>query len=202
MNEPTPIRPSGWYYWLALPLIVLGTYIGTHIFSYGLRHATDSLTQIVVPGEINLALQSGKSYTVFYEQRSIVNGRIYSSRNSLSGLQCRLSPQDHEGSIPLRNPGSTANYTIGGRSGRSILQFSVARDGEYHFSCDDMEPSSGQQIVLAVGDGVGPAILRMILASFATVSVTVLLSMLIFFRVYIRRDNAKACAAAARLDSA
>src|SRR6202795_4291195 len=110
MNEPTQIRPSGWYYWLALPVIVLGTCIVTYIFSHGLRHATDSLTQVVVPGEINLALQSGKSYTVFYEQHSIVNGRIYSSRDGLSGLKCRLHPQDHEGSIPLRHPGYTPNY--------------------------------------------------------------------------------------------
>jgi hypothetical protein len=64
MNGTQPIRPSLWH-------CLIG--------------ATNSLTHVVVPGQIDLPLQRGEKYTVFFERESVVNGKTYSTTGTLKG---------------------------------------------------------------------------------------------------------------------
>jgi hypothetical protein len=82
MSETMPIRPSAWYYLLAVPFLLMGMSFFFYTLLHDILHITDSLTQVVVPGEANLTLKHGVAYTVFYEQQSVVNGVIYSANET------------------------------------------------------------------------------------------------------------------------
>jgi hypothetical protein len=199
MPLATPIRPSAWYYWLVVPFFLAGIGLFIYEISHGLAQVTDSLARVVVPGEATLNLERDKSYTVFYESHTTVGGKLYSTRQSVSALECHvrsLNDGEEAAISPSSNP---TQYRAGGRSGRSILEFSAPRDGPYAFSCAYASGVHGSNVVLAVGTGFGARMFRAILVCFAGPLLGGLLSMAVFFWVYIRRDNAKASAAAAAL---
>jgi hypothetical protein len=199
MPEAVSIRPSGWYYSLVVPIFLGGIGLLIYEISHGLMHVTDSLARVVVPGQASLNLDRGKSYTVFYESHTTVDGKLYSTRQSVNGLECHvksLNDGEEAAISPTSNP---TQYNIGGRSGRSILEFSAPRDGRYDFSCAYATGVHGTNVVMAVGTGFGARMFRAILMIFAGPLLGALLSMAVFFWIYIRRDNAKASAAAAAL---
>jgi hypothetical protein len=169
MNETASIRPSKAYYWLAAPFLVLGVGLFVYLLFHELSHLTDSLTQVVVPGSADLKLSKGPIYTVFLEEKSVVDGKIYATRESVNGLTCNIKSQANGNTIGLRRPGMSTTYTVGGRSGRSVLEFSVPEDGEYHFACSYKEGSQGPEAVLAVGSGVGEKIVKTVLSSLAAI---------------------------------
>ncbi len=136
MNPSLPIRPSLWYCLLSVPFFLVGTGVFLYALITGLTGLTDSLTQVVVPGEAELALQSGRTYTVFLEQESVVDGEIYSTTEPVAGLGCRLTSIPGGGELGVRRAGANTTYSVGGRSGKSVLEFSVPADGAYGFSCD------------------------------------------------------------------
>lgn len=199
MPEMTPIRPSALYYWLMVPIFLGGIGLCIHEISHGLTHVADSLTRVVVPGQTTLNLQRGKSYTVFYESHTTVDGKVYSTHQSVSGLECYVKSVNDGEAAAISPTGNPTQYRIGGRSGRSILEFSAPRDGQYDFSCAYASGVHGTNVVLAVGTGFGARMFRAILVIFAGPLLGGLISMAVFFWIYIRRDNAKASAAAAAL---
>jgi hypothetical protein len=199
MPVATPIRPSAWYYWLVVPFFLAGIGLLIYEISHGLAHVADALTRVVVPGQATLNLEQGKPYTVFYESHTTVGGKLYSTHQSVTALECHvksLSDGEEAAISPSSNP---TQYRIAGRSGRSILEFSAPRDGAYDFSCAYASGVRGTNIVLAVGTGFGARMFRAILVCFAGPLLGGLLSTAVFFWVYIRRDNARASAAAAAL---
>jgi len=167
MNETASIRPSKAYYWLAAPFLVLGVGLFVYLLFHELYHLTDSLTQVVVPGSADLNLSKGPIYTVFLEEESVVDGKIYATRESVNGLTCNVKSQVNGNAIGLRRPRMSTTYTVGGRSGRSVLEFSVSEDGEYHFACSYEEGSQGPEAVVAVGSGVGEKITKTVLSALA-----------------------------------
>jgi hypothetical protein len=199
MPQATPIRPSAWCYGLVVPIFFGGIGLLIYETSHGLVHVTDSLTRVVVPGQASLNLERGRSYTVFYESHTTVDGKLYSTRPTVSALQCHvksLNDGEEAAVSPSSNP---TQYRLGGRSGHSILEFSAPRDGQYDFSCAYASGGHGTNVVLAVGTGFGARMFRAVLGCFAGPLLGGLLSMAVFFWIYIRRDNAKASAAAAAL---
>ena len=199
MSEAVPIRPSTLYYWLAVPIFLGGIGLSIYEISHGLMHVADSLSRVVVPGQTTLNLERGKSYTVFYESHTTMDGKLYSTHQSVSGLECHVKSVNDGEEVVISPTSNPTQYKIGGRSGRSILEFSAPRDGQYDFSCAYASGVHGTNVVLAVGTGFGARMFQAILVIFAGPLLGGLLSMAVFFWIYIRRDNAKASAAAAAL---
>ena len=131
----------------------------------GLFHITDSLTQVVVLGHAELSLRIPGTYTIFLEEQSVVDGKIYSTTKSVDGLKCSVTMRPANEQIPLRPPGMSANYNLGNRVGRSVLEFPVKVGGQYELSCDYPADTKGPQTVVAVGTGVGEKIFKTVLAS-------------------------------------
>jgi hypothetical protein len=199
MQQATPIQPSAWYYWLAPFLLVAGISFSVREFLHGMPRLSDALTQVVVPGQATLTLKHGKLYTVYYEVHSVVNGKTYNTNAVLSGLQCQLRSMDGGNAVTLRPPpNGPTNYSVGDRSGSSFLEFSVAQDGPYDFSCAYEGRSHGRDVVLAVGYGVGVRIVKTVFLVFFGIIGGAVLAVLSFFWVYIRRDQSIARAAAER----
>lgn len=199
MQPATPIRPSAWYYWIAPFLLVAGISFSVREFRYSLPDLSDALTQVVVPGQATLSLKHGKLYTVYYEVHSVVEGKTYNTNAVLSSLQCQLRSMGGTNAVALRPPpNGPTNYSVGSRSGSSFLEFSVAQDGLYDFSCAYQANSHGRDVVLAVGYGVGFRIVKTVFLVFFGIIGGGVLAVLSFFWVYILRDQSIARAAAHR----
>lgn len=152
-----------------VPFFLIGAGFFVYTIFHGLTHVTDSLTQIVVPGKMELNLQPGR-YSVFLEEQSIVNGRIYSTTQSINGLVCRVNSVEDGNAVTIQKASVNATYDVGGRSGHSVLEFPIHQAGRYAFACDYGENAKGPEVVVAVGSGVGGAIFSTVLGSLAAFS--------------------------------
>jgi len=191
VNEITPIRPSQTYYWLAAPFLIIGISIFAYTLIHGLMRITDGLTQVVVPGSVELNFKKGLTYTIFFEQHSVVNGKIYSIHESVDGLTCRVKSVTSNAFIGLRSPRVSTSYNLGSRSGRSVLEFTIPEDGAYQFTCDYAEGSHGPEAVLAVGSGVGKKIVQMILNCFVAMFGGGGIAVAVILSVFFMRERAK-----------
>ena len=164
MAEEQKTGPCAWYYVLGAAFIVAGVGFFAYTLLDGIFHITDSLTQVVVPGEADLTLQPKLEYTIFVEQQSVVDGRIFSVTENLSGLRCHVRSGGVDGAeIALRPSHNSTTYNVNGRSGRSVLEFDTGENTEYHVSCAYEEGKQGPQAVVAVGAGVLEKIFTMVL---------------------------------------
>jgi hypothetical protein len=164
---------------------------GVFLYSliHGISHVTDSLTQVVVPGRAELSLKGGQAYTVFLEEQSVVRGKVYSTAGSVDGLACLVTSIPKGEAIALGPPGMSQSYAYGGRSGRSVLGFSIQKDGNYEFACDYGENPPGPEVVLAVGSGVGKAIFLTVGECLAAVFTGGCACLIVVLAVVRRRDR-------------
>lgn len=165
MTDARMVRPSWWYSLIGLALAVAGASLSGYFLWQGLIHVTDGLSQVVVPGEKNLALMPHQRYTIFLERTSIVDGRVYSTTESVAGLTCSVESQASGNKISIRSPAMDTTYSVGGRDGKSVLEFDTLEEGVYRLACDYRVGTQGPQVVLAVGSGVGERILSTVTKS-------------------------------------
>jgi hypothetical protein len=165
VDQLARIRPSLFHCFWGLPFLLIGGGFFVYSIFHGITHATDSLTQVVVPGNVELSMRSGHTYTVFLERQSIANGKVYSATQSIEGLECHVTAVQSGISVESNEPSTTTSYEVNGRSGRSVLEFPIKQDGEYTFACGYDQNSKGPEVVVAIGSGVGGAIARTVLVS-------------------------------------
>jgi hypothetical protein len=141
--------------------------VGFALFAYflwtGIQQTTHSLTQIVVPGEKDVAFAAPGLYTIFLEEQSVVDGRVYSASDGIGGLKCMAVSPNKE-NLLLRKPSTNITYDLSARSGRSVLQFDVTNSGTYTVGCN-YASASEPQIVIAVGTGLGTRIFSTVMRS-------------------------------------
>jgi hypothetical protein len=111
--------------------------------------------QIVVPGSSDITLPQPGEYTIFYEYRSMVDNRIYSTDQDIPGIMVNIVSKDTADEIPLSTPSTSSTYTIGGRSGIGLFDFSIDKPGIYEISAsypatNGQQEEQTQEIVLAV----------------------------------------------------
>ncbi|MFZ1084213.1 MAG: hypothetical protein WAN35_04535 [Terracidiphilus sp.] len=190
-NRMTKKQTSIWNCLWGLPFLLVGLSLFFYCLLHGLNHVTDSLTQVIVPGKAILDLQHGQSYSIFLEEQTIVNGKIYSTTQSVNGLECRVKPLLKNTTIALRKPSMSSSYDVGGRSGHSVLEFSIPDDGKYEFSCDYGESSIGPEVVVAVGSGVSKSIFSTVAGALVSFFGGAGACLVVVFAVLIKRDREK-----------
>ena len=114
---------------------------------------TGALTQVVVPVEEDITFPETGKYTIFYEYQSVVGDRLYFAGESLSGLQCTLASKVTGRRIALCRPLTRSTYSLGGRKGVSVLEFTIDQPGIYEFSASYPEEQEGPEVVLTMGKG-------------------------------------------------
>jgi hypothetical protein len=141
--------PSRWFYGLAVLIALAGSAVFI-VFLFGtLGGLTKGLQQVIVPGDHEMTFNKTGTYFVFYEYQSVVDGKVYSTGETVSGLQCTVVHKA-SGKRILTGPASaSSDYTMGGRAGKAILQFAIDEPGTYEFSA--WYEDGGPDIVLAVG---------------------------------------------------
>ena len=190
MEQVTRLRPSFWHCLWGAPFLLIGGGLFIYTLFHGLTHATDSLTQIVAPGRAELDLQPGL-YTVFLEEQSTVNGKIYSTTQSVNGLACRASSVQNGSTVSIQKPTMSTSYSVNGRSGHSVLEFSIQKAGKYAFACDYGEGAKGPEVVVAVGSGVGGAITRTVVGGLAAFFGGIGAALAVVFVVVMMREREK-----------
>ncbi len=169
MNNDQIADSSRWYFGVGIAVILAGIGLFVYFLLNGLFHITDNLTQIVVPGEADLTLQSNLKYTVFLEEQSVVDGKIFSVHKNLEGLTCHLREQSTGANLAFHSPQSSQTYNMNGRSGRSVLEFQSQAAGVYHLVCAYEDGKEGPQTALAVGSGFSQNLISMLARCFASI---------------------------------
>lgn len=111
--------------------------------------------QVVVPGSSDITLSQPGKYTVFYEYRSMVGNRVYSTGETIPSIQVNLVSKDTGDEVPLSSTSVNRTYAIGSRSGVGLLDFVIDQPGTYELSApyppaDLRQQEERQEIVLAI----------------------------------------------------
>ncbi len=180
------IKPSRWYYGLAILLFLIGASLFGLFILKNLIGLSRSLVQLAVPGTYDLTFSDIGRYTIFYEYQTVIGGRIYATRPSLSGLRCELQSKETGTRVRLSAASISTTYSLGSRSGVSVLDFHVDSPGSYEFSAWYPEGQEGPEIVLAIGYGFTKRIIRTVLGGlglfFGTVGVSVGVALITLFK--------------------
>jgi hypothetical protein len=141
----------GWY--VLAVLIVLGSLAGAVALAVTrLGGIGAGLVQVVVPGGATLDLKAPGTYTIYHERTSQIDGRLYTS-GDISGLRVTVRAADGGRSIAVRPPSGSSTYNLAGRSGTSVLAFTIEAPGSYRIEAGYDDGRREPRAVLAVGTG-------------------------------------------------
>ena len=188
---PQTISPSRWYYLLSLVIVGLGLALFFFITYAGLSGIPDKLTQLEAPGTTEMTFREPGKYTIFYEHKSVMGGRVYDTGENLSGLWCTMVSKETNAPVPLTQPSVSASYTVGNRAGTAVMEFNIERAGVYQLYAEYPERSDGQRVVLAVGQGVTGRIAATVVGGLAVVFGSIGLAVIIAAVTFVRRRRAK-----------
>ena len=201
------IKPSRWYYGLALLVVLVGVPCCVLLpFMYlNFTGLPDSLTQVVVPGKRDITLSEPGTYIIYYESKTVVGNKVYSTPSSkervisetrtLSGLECTLISKVTGSPVAISPASRPTGYVVRGvrgrRSGVSVLEFTIAQPGTYEFSAAYAEGRAGPEVVLAIGRDIRwkqtGAVLGMMMLFVGSVAIAILIAAVTF----IKRQKAK-----------
>lgn len=171
---------KNWYF-VAGVLVLAG--IAIAVVGFGrLVSKVEGLQRVGMPGKAEIVLPAGET-TLYAEQRSIVDGKTY---ETAEGVEFRCGVRDPAGKeIALERPSSTVSYGFASYAGRNTFDLRVETAGTYVLLCD--APS---QFAMAIGSGVGTLIVIAVVGGL----VPVLLGVLTFFIVLVKRRRQKRAA--------
>lgn len=154
-----------------------------------LTKLTDALIQVVAPGETKLSLKEPGTYTVFHEERSVVDGRLYQSQ-TISGLRVTVQSAATGQEIPVLPAAFNETYSLGSRSGTSAFTFEIAEPGSYRLVAAYDDGRSEPRVALAIGHNFLSSLMLTILGSLAIVFGAIALAIIIVIVVWQRRSAA------------
>lgn len=163
MNRHTT-KPSRWFYMLAALILMAGMAACAFIFTSGMKAIGRAFTRIVAPGEAEVMLPRAGNYTIYYEHKSVVDGKAYVTGEPLSPIEVSIESKETGDAILIRPSAINATYDLGGRSGRSIFDFTVDRPGAYVIDVRYADGIDGPEIVLTISQGFTLKLVLMILA--------------------------------------
>jgi len=184
------LGPSRGYYGLAAAVFVAGwLFFGIFLWK-NLSGIADQFQQVVVPGKARLDLASPGNYTIYHEYESVVGSKIYSSGQTLSGLDVTLSSAATGDQVALSRANVDSTYSLGGRSGKAVFDFTIDRPGAYELAAHYPEGEEGPEVVLAVGQGFTGRILVTVFGALGIVFGSMALAVAIAVITVVKRHNA------------
>ena len=144
---------------------------------------------MVAPGGANLFLKEPGEYTIFYENNSYLDGKFYSTGEQMSGLEILVKERSTGIDLATYPAKSSFTYSLGNRSGRSIMAFTTPRAGIYQVNAS-YSGRAGPRIVLAIGKGIVEGIFSSIIISLAALFGSIVIAAVITFVTYRRRKRA------------
>ncbi len=193
-SNQTKIKPSRWFFLLGITVFIIGVVLfGLFVFSSLGNFAAESPIQVVVPGRSDIELRETGKYTIFYEYESVVGNRVFSTGDDIPGLEVTLVSKDTGLEIPLFRTSMSSTYSIGGRSGIGLFDFSIDGPGIFELSAfypSEQQPS-GTNIVLAVIHGFVDKLMGTLLWGLAIFFGSAGMGVAIIVITFIKRRKAK-----------
>ncbi|HQQ36834.1 MAG TPA: hypothetical protein PK602_01910, partial [Methanothrix sp.] len=183
------VSPSLWFYALAIFIVLSGFAAFAGLLYSGISDSVSGLMQIIAPGNAELNLSESGEWTIFYENNSYFDGKVYSTGEEISGLEIRVREKATGIDQAVYPANLSHSYSLGSRSGRSILAFQAARAGVYQFN-SSYPDSAGPEIMLAVGKGMAEGLFSSIALSMALLFGSILLASIVAYYTYSRRKRA------------
>ena len=183
------ISPGLWYYALSVLILILGFAAFAGLLYSGISESASGLMQITAPGNADLNLSESGEYTIFYENNSYFDGKIYSTGEEISGLEIRVREKATGLDLLVYPAKASYSYSLGGRSGRSILAFQAERSGVHQFN-SSYSGAAGPRVVLAIGKGMAEGLLFTIAISIAALLGSILLAAIVAYYTFSRRKKA------------
>ena len=183
------VSPSLWFYALAIFIVLSGFAAFAGLLYSGISDSVSGLMQIIAPGNAELNLSESGEWTIFYENNSYFDGKVYSTGEEISGLEIRVREKATGLDLAVYPANVSHSYSLGSRSGRSILAFQAARAGVYQFN-SSYPDLAGPEIVLAVGKGMAEGLFSSIAISMALLFGSILLASIVAYYTYSRRKRA------------
>jgi len=183
------VSPGIWYYGLAVLVIVLGFAVFAGSIYSGITDAESGLLQIAAPGDADLNISEPGEYIIFYENNSYMNDQFYSTSEQISGLEIHVREKATDLDLATYPAKSSFTYSLGSRSGRSIMAFTTQRAGIYQVNTS-YSGIAGPRIVLAIGKGIVEGIFSSIVISLAALFGSIVIAAVITFVTYRRRKKA------------
>ncbi len=189
-HQTLPRVLSRAYYGLVFVAGAIGVLILCYYLYVNITSLSASLIRVAVPAETEIALPVADDYIVFHEYRGEFNGDRYSVKPGVDDMDCSMESADTGERVTLRKPGGSYSYTIMGRSGVSVLEFTANSPGIYRFSCFYKDGSDGPFTVFTIGQGFFGELINIILGSLVIVAGSLVASTLLFVFVYEKRRRA------------
>lgn len=189
-----PTGPSRWWYALALVCVAagfvgMGAYMFPRIDTIG-----DTLVRLLAPGEITLSAAEPGTYTIFHEERSVVDGAAFVSK-SVSGLRVSVTSAAGE-TIPVVPSSTTETYTLGAYAGTSILTFQITEPGSYRVAAAYNDGRTEPRVPLTIGHNFLADLMLTIIVGIGIVFASVVLAAVVIVIVAQKRSKARHAGAA------
>lgn len=176
---------SRWGYLIGVLIAFAGLILGIVIIASGASGIAGGLQQVRVPGEATLQLDEAGTYTIFHEQRSSLDGVVYSDTD-VTGLSVTVTgPQGQK--VPLNAPAASTTYAAGGREGYGMLTFDVETPGPYIIRASYPAGRTGDTAVLAVGSGFMKGLFGTVFGALAAIFGGFVIGLIVFIMTYVRR---------------
>ncbi|HVF52384.1 MAG TPA: hypothetical protein VNC78_02130 [Actinomycetota bacterium] len=148
------VRPGAWWYLLAVAILLVGGGLSAMSIYNGVTGLGKGLARVVVPGSGNVTLEEPGTYIVFHEYISNHEGRSFNTQ-SARALPLNLEMRDRSTGEPVSITASAGNFTysLSGKAGESIAQFSITEPGEFDFFAAYAD-AEGPELVLAIGHDI------------------------------------------------
>jgi len=183
------VSPSLWYYALAVLIVVSGFAAFAGLLYSGISGSVEGLIQIKAPGNAELNLSGSGEWTVFYENNSYFDGKIYSTGEEISGLEIQVREKATGLDLAVYPAKVSHSYSLGSRSGRSILAFQAERAGLYQIN-SSYSARIGPEIMLSVGKGMAEGLISSIAISMALLFGSIVLASIVAYYTFSRRKRA------------
>ncbi|HUM80672.1 MAG TPA: hypothetical protein PLQ38_02750 [Methanothrix sp.] len=183
------VSPSLWYYALAVLIVISGFAAFAGLLYSGISGSVEGLIQIKAPGNAELNLSGSGEWTVFYENNSYFDGKIYSTGEEISGLEIQVREKATGLDLAVYPAKVSHSYSLGSRSGRSILAFQAERAGLYQIN-SSYSARIGPEIILSVGKGMAEGLISSIAISMALLFGSIVLASIVAYYTFSRRKRA------------
>lgn len=148
--ENTSKGPSRWYYGIGAALIAISFVLAIVLFVVDIFDSNPD-TRFVVPGTHELDFDDTGKYTLFYEYKSSVDGRSYSTGEYLKGVTVSIASEDGTCLVPVSSTSGNMSYEIGSRAGKSLFEFKIQEPGTYIVTTEYRDRTSTSEVVFAIG---------------------------------------------------
>ncbi len=183
--------PGRYWYAVAVLIFLFGIGSGIWMIVQAVTGIPDNLVRVMVPGSTKLDLKETGTYTIYHEYRTYLDGQLYETQGSISGLACTVLGESGSENVSVIPSNMNETYSIGTREGEAIYKFSIQDPGSYYFSAAYSDGRSQPRAMLAIGQNIVGNILLAVFAPLTIIGTCSVLAAIIAIVVLVKRSQAK-----------